>query len=174
MATQAEIAEQLGISERWLREKIKDGAIKPAGRGQFDFGAVARQYIAHQADEIARLKAEAASRQAQLDELTENPDGIVKAEHEARRMKALADQAEMKASEMRGELVPAGQINDAVTAAVGMMVSRMRGLPAKVAGKIGARDPAVAERTLRSEIDEALDSISRIDVRGGAPAALDA
>jgi len=174
MATQAEIAEQLGISERWLRQKITDGVVKAAGRGQFDLATVARQYIAYQGEELARLKADNASKQAQIDDLTANPDGIVKEEHEARRMKALADQAEMKAATMRGDLVQLEQISDAVTAAVGMMVSRMRGLPAKVAGKIGARDPAVAERTLRSEITEALDSLSRIDVKGGARVSEDA
>jgi phage terminase Nu1 subunit (DNA packaging protein) len=172
MATQVEIAEALGISERWLRQKITDGVVKAAARGQFDLATVARQYIAYQADEIARLKADIASKQAQIEDAT--PGAIDKEEHEARRMKGLADQAEMKAAAMRGDLVPLDQIGDAVTTAVGMMVSRMRGLPAKVAGKIGARDPAVAERTLRSEINEALESLSRIDVRGGAKSTEDA
>lgn len=175
MGTQVEIAEKLGISDRWLRQLISDGVIKAgARRGDLDFEAVARQYIAHQAEEIARLKAEAASKQAQLDDLTENPDGIVKSNHEARRMKALADMAEMNAAEKNGELIPASQVGDAVAMAVQVMVSRLRSIPTKVAGKIGARDPAAAEGVIRSEVDEALASLAEIDVRAGAePADVD-
>ena len=175
MRTQVEIAEKLGISDRWLRKLIADGVIKPpAKRGGLDFEDVARQYIAHQAEEIARLKADAASKQAQLDGLTENPDGIVKSNHEARRMKALADIAEMRAAQTRGDLIPSSQVGDAVTMAVQTMVSRLRSIPSKMANKIGARDPAAAEGVIRSEIDEALASLAEIDVRGGAePADVD-
>lgn len=167
MGTQIEIAEKLGISDRWLRQLIADGKIKGGTRrGDLDFETVARQYIAHQADEIARLKADSASKQAELDRLTDNPDGIVKSSAEARRMNALADLAEMKAAEARGDLIPASQVGDAVAMAVQAMVSRMRAVPAKLAGKIGARDPAAAEGVMRSEIDEALASLAEIDVRG--------
>lgn len=170
MATQLEIAEKLGISDRWLRNLISDGAIQNAGRNGFDFETVARQYIAYQQTEIARLKADAASKQAVLDEITANPDGMTKAGADTRRSMALAEKAEMEVAEMRGQLIPVDQVGDAVMTAVQVMVSKMNALPSKVASKIGARDPALAERTLRGEIYEALDSLSKIDVRGGDPA----
>jgi DNA-binding CsgD family transcriptional regulator len=170
MATQVEIAEALGISERWLRQKITDGVIKPAARGQFDLATVARQYIASQGDDIARLKAENASKQAELDRMTSTPSGIDKADADARRAVAMAERAEMETALMRGDLIPSEQIADALNAAVQTMKSRVRGVPAKVAAQLGARDAAHAERVIRGAIDQALDELARVNVKGDVAA----
>jgi phage terminase Nu1 subunit (DNA packaging protein) len=167
MATQAEVAKQLGISDRWLRQKIEDGAITPAKRGEFDLAIVAREYIAYLAAENARMKAEVASKWAELDAAGETTHD--KAAHEARRMKALADQAEMKAALMRSELVPADEVADALNAAVQTMKARLRGLPTKLAGRLGVRDPAVAEKQMRDAIDDALAELARVNVKGEEP-----
>ncbi|MGE3064126.1 MAG: hypothetical protein AB7K67_00950 [Hyphomicrobiaceae bacterium] len=164
MATQQEIAEKLGISDRWLRKLIDDGAINSAPRGAFDFEAVARQYIEHQSGMIASTKAEAARLQGELDRLRANEVLADKAKHETRRAAALADKAEMDTAEMRGLLIPADQIADVVNAAVLIMKTRVRGVPTKVAPQLGARDIALAEKVIRVAIDEALEELSKVNV----------
>ncbi len=171
MATQAEIAEQLGISDRWLRKLIDDGAILPAKRGEFDFAQVARQYIAHLQASNDKLKATAATLQAEVDRLRDQTGIADKAQHEARRSKALAEKAEIDVAEMRGQLVPADQVADVFNAAVQVMKTRVRSVPTTVAPQIGARDIAMAEKVIRVAIDEALEELSKVIVKRGPAAA---
>jgi phage terminase Nu1 subunit (DNA packaging protein) len=171
MATQAEVAEKLGISDRWLRKLIDDGVITAAKRGEYEFDAVARDYIAHLSASNDRLKQQVGTLQAELDRLKDSPQLVDKQVHETRRSKALADKAEMDAAEMRGLLVPADQIADVLHTAVLIMKTRVRGVPTKVAPQVGARDIALAERVIRVAIDEALEELSKVNVIRGGPAA---
>lgn len=170
MATQLETAEQLGISDRWLRKLVADGVVQDAGRNSWDALAVAKQLLAHHAALIERQKAQIASLTARL----QRSDGssAIKADEEARRMKALADKAEMEVAEMRGELVPADQIAEALHGAVIIMKTRLAGIPAKVAPIAhAAPSVAAAEKLIRDQVDEALAELGKVEVAGTVAAA---
>ena len=170
MATQLETAAKLGISDRWLRQLVADGVIKNAGRNGWDPLDAARQLIAAHAATIERQKAEIASLTAQL----QRSDGAsaIKADEEARRMKALADKAEMEVAEMRGQLVPADQIAEALHGAIIIMKTRLAGIPAKVAPIAhAAPSVAAAEKLIRDQVDEALAELGKVEVAGTIAAA---
>lgn len=157
MATQAECARHLDLSERRFRELVDETVITPADRGSYSIDDVRLQYIRH-------LRETAAGRGGS--EAQE-----AKAGSDARRAAALADKAEIDVAEMRRELIPAEQIADAINAAVMIMKTRVRSVPTKVAPQIGAKDIVLAERIIRVAIDEALDELSKVQVIGAAQAA---
>lgn len=156
MATQAECARHIDMSERRFRELVDEGVISAAERGAYDLDAVRLQYI-------RSLRETAAGRGGS--EALE-----AKAASDARRAAALADKAEIDVAAMRRDLVPAEQIADALNAAVMIMKTKVRSVPSKVAPQIGARDVVAAERIIRVAIDEALDALSQINVIGAAAA----
>lgn len=154
MATQAECAEWLDISERRFRELLDEGVIERAEKGGYELRRVVQQYVRN-------LREVAAGRGG-------GEEQIVKATEEARRMKAQADKAELEVAQMRGELVPADQIAEALNAAVMVMKTRLGAVPAKAASAVGARDVAVAEKVIREHVNEALTELSQVEVAGAA------
>lgn len=169
MATQLEIAEKLGISDRWLRKLVEAGAIKDAGRNAWDLATVARELLAYRELEIDRLKAENASLQAQLQR--SEGTSVVKADEDTRLAKAKADKAEMEVAEMRGQLIPTEQISDALHGAVVIMKTRLAGIPAKAAPLAhAAPSVAAAEKLIRDQVDEALAELGNVAIVATAPA----
>lgn len=163
MATQTQIAEKLGISDRWLRKLVESGAVTDPGRNQWDALSVARQLLAYEKAETARLKAEIARLNAELQR--NEGSGAIKTDEEARRMRALADKAEMEVAEMRGQLVPADQIAEAMHGAVVIMKTRLSGIPAKVAPIAHAAPSiAAAEKLIRDQIDETLADLGKVEI----------
>ncbi len=156
MATQAECARHLDMSERRFRELIDEGVIDAADRGSYSLDDVRLQYIRN-LRETAAGRAGAESQEA-------------KALSDARRAAALADKAEIDVAEMRRELIPADQISDAINAAVMIMKTKVRAVPTKVAPQIGAKDIVAAERVIRVAIDEALDALSQVQIIGAKAA----
>ena len=61
MATQAEVGEKLGISDRWLRKLVEDGVLRDPGRGKWDALETAKQLLEYRGKEIERLKARVAA-----------------------------------------------------------------------------------------------------------------
>jgi hypothetical protein len=168
MATQAEVAEKLGLSDRWLRKLVEDGALKDQGRGKWDALTTARQLLEYRGKEIERLKAQVASLESQAQR---SETGGSKAVEDARLQRAKADIAEMEAAEKRGELIPRSQIADAVLSAVIIMKTRLNAIAAKVAPLAhAAQSVAVAERHIREQVDEALDGLGKVEVIGAAQA----
>lgn len=167
MATQLEIADKLGISDRWLRKLVESGAIKDRGRGGWDALDAAKDLLTYRGNEIERLKAENASLQGQLQRT--DGDTANKAIADARRAEAQADKAEMEVAELRGQLIPAEQIADAMHAAVLIMKTRMNAIPARAAPLAhAALTVAAAESLLREQVDEALAELGRIEVTASA------
>lgn len=167
MATQAEVAETLGLTDRWLRKLVEDGVLTDLGRGKWDTITTARQLLDYRGREIERLKAQVASLQSQA---ARGSESGAKGFEEARRMKALADLAELKAGEMSGALIPADQVAGKLHEAVTMMKTGLLSIPAKAAARVGAKDVARAEQVIKDEVVEALNALSRIEVKGPATA----
>lgn len=162
MATQAEVAEKLGLSDRWLRKLVEDGAIADPGRGKWDALKTARELLEYRGKEIERLKAQVASIESQSQR---SEAGGTKAAEDARLQRAKADIAEMEAAEKRGELIPRNQIADAFHSAIIIMKTRLNAIPAKVAPLAhAAPSVAVAERHIREQVDEALDGLGKVEV----------
>jgi phage terminase Nu1 subunit (DNA packaging protein) len=168
MATQAEVAEMLGLSDRWLRKLVEDGALKDPGRRKWDALSTARQLLDYRGKEIERLKAQVASLESQA----QRSEGSgMKATEDARLQRAKADKAEMEAAEMRGDLIPRAQIADAMHSAVIIMKTRLNAIPAKVAPLAhAAPSVAHAERYIREQVDEALDGLGKVEVIGATAA----
>lgn len=163
MATQLEIAQELGISDRWLRKLVSDGAIRDRGRGGWDALDCAKDLLAYREREIERLKAENASLAGQL-QRTEG-DNAIKSVEDARHARARADKAEMEVSEMRGQLIPADQVADMLHMPVMIMKTRMNAIPARAAPLAHAASTvAAAESILREQIDEALAELGKVEV----------
>ncbi len=154
MATQAECALWLDISERRFRELLDEGVITRAEKGQFDPRAVVTEYVRH-------LRTIASGRAGEQEQQA-------RATADARKAAAQAEMAEMELAERKGELIPADEIGEVVAGAVQVMKTRMLGLPTKLAKLVGARDPAQAEKVIRAEVVEALTELSKVRVQGAA------
>lgn len=166
MGTQSEIAAILGFSDRWLRKLIEGGAVKEAARNAWDALDVARQLITYYSTLVERQKAEIASLRAQI----ANAEGSSanKSDEDARLAKAKADKAEMEVAEMRGELIPAGQVAETLHGAIVIMKTRLNGIPAKAAPLAhGAPSVAAAEKVIRDHVDEALAELGKAEIVNG-------
>lgn len=157
MATQAECARWMDISERRFRELVSEGVIDKADAGQYDLQTVIHQYVRH-------LREVAAGRSSDADVAKR------KADAEARRAVALAGKAELEEAELRRELVPVAQVAEPFAAAVMLMKTRLLSIPTKSAPQIGARDVAVAERIIRDEVHAALKELSEVEIVGAEAA----
>lgn len=151
MATQAECADWLDISERRFRELIDEGVIERADKSAYDLKTVVKQYVRN----LRNVAAGRGGGEAQAN----------KADEDARLARARADKAEMELAEARGILIPADQIGDAINSAVQIMRTRMLAVPTKAAPRVGAKDIAAAEKVIRDEIVEGLGELSRVEVK---------
>jgi hypothetical protein len=86
-------------------------------------------------------------------------------EHKTRLAKAKADQAEIKTAQMRGELLPAPDVNRAVQGAFARVRSKLLSLPSKMAPRISTMKSAVEiEETLTELVHEALAELASTQV----------
>ncbi len=129
------IASLLDISERRVQQLSRAGVIPKAARGRYELIGSVRGYIRHLRD--LNIKGESGT----ADYGTER----------ARLVKAKADLAEMEASQMRGDLLPAPDVTAAWTEIVALMRSRLLVLPDKIA-------PVVHETT---SLNQARDVIKK-------------
>lgn len=158
MATQAECARWLRLSERRFRELVDEGVItKATGKGGYELETVVGEYVEN-------LRQVAAGRGGDIEQKS-------KATEEARRQRLMGDKLELEVDEMRGSLVPIGQIARAWHSIVIILKTRLNAIPAKVAPLVGAPNPAHAETVIREQIHEALAELSRQEVRGPAATA---
>lgn len=164
MATQAEVAEKLGLSDRWLRKLVEDGVLCDPGRGKWDALTTARELLEYRGKEIERLKAQIASLESQA----QRGDLGGKAAEDARKARAQADIAEMEAAEMKGHLVPIGEIAEPLHSAVQIMKTRIMAVPAKAATQVGAKNAAHAKQVIEKYVVEALEGLSKIRVQRAA------
>lgn len=154
MATQAECAAHLFMSERRFRELIDEGVFERAEKGAYDLDVVRRAYI----ENLREIAAGRGGSEAQANMADEG----------ARRMRALADIAELKSEQMRGELIPADEVASAIHEAVTVMKTSLLAMPAKAAARVGAKDTARAEQVITDEVKEALSALARVRVASAA------
>lgn len=131
----AVIASLLDISERRVQQLSRAGVIPKAARGRYELIGSVRGYIRHLRD--LNIKGESGT----ADYGTER----------ARLVKAKADLAEMEASQMRGDLLPAPDVTAAWTEIVALIRARLLVLPDKIA-------PVVHETT---SLNQARDVIKK-------------
>lgn len=143
------ITSLLDISERRVQQLSKAGVIPKAARGRYELIGSVRGYIRHLRD--LNIK-----------------DGIDAADYgveRARLVKAKADLAEMEASQMRGDLLPAADVTVAWTEIVALMRSRLLALPDKIAPVVHETTSiAQAKDVIKKAIYEILTEIAATDV----------
>lgn len=147
MATQAEVAAHLDLSDRMIRELIERDILPKAPRGCHDIDACRLTYVRH-------LRAMAAGRGAgpAVDDLTAERAGLAR---EQKISYALSNAAK------RRELLPHAEITRAVAAAFGAVRSRLLGLPARLAGPLARlTDPADVRERLTAAIQGVLVELS--------------
>lgn len=157
MATVAEAAEHLFLSERRFYELLGEGVITRAGPGAYELELVREQYIEH-------LREAAAGRQAE-------PGALDLAGERARLASAQADGQEMRNAAARRELLPREDVHMAVAGAFARVRAKLLGLPSKVAPlTIGMKTPAAAKAVLEKHIHEALRELATTEIAGAAAA----
>jgi len=161
MATIAECAKHLDLSERRFIELVDAGIFDRQPRGSYELDKVRVSYFRH-----LRNRALGSSAPSATD--------FGKAQDEARLAKARADKAEMEVTEMRAELIPADQVREVWAGFVAITRGRLNEIPRLAARPArAAHSIAHAERILREAIDEALADLGKTEIVG-TPAKADA
>ena len=148
------------MGERNLIELISRGVIeRKPGRGKYDLDEVRVAYIRHIREKAAGrdrgAEAEAAEEQKQYEA------------ERARHMTARADRAEIELASMRGELVPADEIADAISQALSTFKQKIFAVPSKLAPRLASNRKADdCERLMRDEIKAAFEELSKVEVKG--------
>lgn len=147
MATVAEAAAHLFLSERRFYELLDKGVVDRAGPGAYDLDVVREQYIAN-------LQDVAAGRSA-------GGEGLDLTAERARVAKEQADQLEMKNAKERGELLPRDDVHMAVTESFTRVRAKLLALPSKVAPMaFGLGSIAELKDAITRAINEALAELS--------------
>lgn len=139
----------LDLGIRRLQQLADEGIIKKSDRGRYDLVESVRGYVKF------------------LRDRTLGPDQAANtyAEQRARLTRARADEEELKARQLAGELIPAAQLENAWGAVVDVMRLRLLAIPAKVAARIGmARNAVEAQQIIRAEIHDALTELTKVNV----------
>ncbi|QCO05453.1 hypothetical protein [Azospirillum argentinense] len=155
MATQAEIAAHLDLSDRSVRELKNRGVFSANGRGQMDLDACRIAYIRH-------LRERAAGRASDDAEA----EGLDLTAERARLAREQADHYAMKNAEARGELVRVSDCTAAMVSVIEMAKAKLMRVPAKVAKSDGRLKDRIADA-----LEDALDELSMARVEeemGGA------
>lgn len=144
MATQAEVAEHLDLTDRTVRDLKKRGVFHADGRGQLDLDACRVAYIRH-------LRERAAGRASDDAEA----EGYDLTKERARLAREQADHFAMKNARDRKELVPIADYTAAVLAVIEMAKAKLMRVPAKVGRTDGALKTRIADA-----LEDALDELS--------------
>jgi phage terminase Nu1 subunit (DNA packaging protein) len=152
MATIAECAKHLNLSERRVIELLEAGVFERQDRGAYDLGVVRVAYIRY-------------LRQRALGARERTDAELERAMDEARLTKARADRAVMEAEEMRQSLIPTSQVLAAVRALQSIAIDCVSRIPKRAAKRAReARSIAEAERIIRAEVNAALDQIGKTQI----------
>ena len=147
----ATIAKLLDLSPRRIQQLVTEGVIPRAERGRYALVPAVRGYINF-------LRERAVNADVGSDDI---------GRHRARKLKAEADQLEMKSAQMRGELLPRGEVHHAVTGTLALVRSRILALPSTLAPLMAAEmTPAEALAPIKEACHDALDELGAIDIAG--------
>lgn len=149
------IAKLLDVTERRVRQLSSEGVIPKAARGRYEVVGAVRGYIRYLRN--LALKGEVGAADYGLER--------------ARLVKARADLAEMEATRIRGDLIPAAEVTAAWTEVVALMRSRLLALPDKIAPQLftsGAHETtriAEGRDILRNAVFDALGELATTRVQ---------
>ncbi|NOX74090.1 MAG: terminase small subunit, Nu1 [Alphaproteobacteria bacterium] len=146
----AVIAKLLDLSERRVQQLSREGVIPKATRGQYDLIGSVRGYVRYLRDQAVSAQAGA-------------PDY---AAERARYIRARADLVEMEASQRRGALIAADDIETAWIKVLALLHTRVLSLPDRLAPQIHAEGSLAETRNLLSvNLREALEDLANSDVQ---------
>ncbi len=153
MATQAQCAKHLFVSERTFRKYIKAGAIKTVTKNNgYRLGDVREQYLTYLRNKVSGQSSDG--------------DGSTLDKERTRRAKSLADKAEIEVAEMRNQLVPVDQVENAMMVMVSAMKTRLLAIPTTTAPLLGTSNIAATEKIIREQVCEALQELASTTVVG--------
>ena len=163
MATQAEVAAHLFISDRQVRNLIADGVLAGSkGKGGLDLDDCRRRYI----DYLRSVKTGQTSGDPESGNEAEPGDiigGINVPLQDARKKQADADIREHRLAVMRQEYAPVALLQDAVTRLSEMMVAQLQALPMK----LKVADPSLTARSVdaaKKQIAELCNGLADIEL----------
>ena len=146
----AVIAKLLDLSERRVQQLSREGVIPKATRGQYDLIGSVRGYVRYLRDQAVSAQAGA-------------PDYAVE---RARYIRARADLVEMEASQRRGALIAADDIEVAWIKVLALLRTRVLALPDRLAPEVFTLASLAETRNLlRTNLREVLDDLANSDVQ---------
>jgi len=146
----AVIAKLLDLSERRVQQLSREGVIPKATRGQYDLIGSVRGYVRYLRDQAVSAQAGA-------------PDYAVE---RARYIRARADLVEMEASQRRGALIAADDIETAWVKVLALLRTRVLALPDRLAPQVHiAASLAETRDLLGVNLREALEDLANSDVQ---------
>jgi phage terminase Nu1 subunit (DNA packaging protein) len=146
----AVIAKLLDLSERRVQQLSREGVIPKATRGQYDLIGSVRGYVRYLRDQAVSAQAGA-------------PDY---AAERARYIRARADLAEMEASQRRGALIAADDIEVAWIKVLALLRTRVLALPDRMAPQVHALASLAETRNLLGKsLREALEDLANSNVQ---------
>ena len=145
----AVIAKLLDLSERRVQQLSREGVIPKATRGQYDLIGSVRGYVRYLRDQAVNAQAGA-------------PDYAVE---RARYIRARADLVEMEASQRRGALIAADDIETAWVKVLALLRTRVLALPDRLAPQVHIAASLAETRDLLSiNLRDALEDLANSDV----------
>ena len=150
------------MTERRFYEMIEAGVIARAPKGKrsaYDLEKVRVAYIKH-----LREQAAGRTRDIDPDEALDIPNLDSEKAFYARNRR---EQSDIDLAKTRGELIPANEIEDAIAMTISVMKQRLMAIASKLAPQLAAqRQAKFCQQLIHDEIAEALQELSRIDVKG--------
>ena len=151
------IAALLRLTERRVQQLSKEGVIPKAERGRYELAPAVQGYIAYLQDRLAPREGD------------DDPDRIDYHLEKARKTKAEADMAEMEAAKMRGDLVDAIEMRDALELVMSEVKTKLlNNTPVRIAArtkteKKEAKIKAIAKEEIAASL-QALASTNPADL----------
>ena len=143
MATQADIAAHLDLSERRVRDLLKELGL-PARNPDLDATRVA--YIRHLRAVASRHK---------------SVGGLDLTQERARLAAAQREKTEIEVARLRGELIPADEVKQAAFALARRVRDRLMLVPHRLAVTLAANpNPAAMEQKMEESLREALEELA--------------
>lgn len=159
MATQAEIGDHLDLSERRVRELIKEGVLPASkGRGNYNVDDCRRAYISYLRG-LANGQTQAHEDPAPFDD--DDGEGFIDPDREeARRKKYDADLKKERLKILRRENAPVTIITDVIGKQMDMVSAQLRALPMQIKlaePTMTSRSTDVIKRTISNLCNQLLD-----------------
>lgn len=153
LATEKDLADTLGVSERRIRQMVKEGIAVKVSAGRFDFKESAKRYI-------QGMKEKEKSQNQSLEKLK-----VAQAAETLMHEKLKKRKTELVVNEMEKKLHLAEDVESIWNIMVFSAKSRITSIPTKIAPMlVGIEDPKEIQTLLRREINECLNEIANYDV----------